>query len=147
MHVKNSAKLTLWINRTIALALAVMVFLLPALLEHYTDLWSFTQAERTGIAVAYYICLLLIMPALWNIDKLLRNILARNVFIRDNVTRIRRICWYCAGVGVVCISAAHLFFPLYFLAVIMFFLALVVNVIKDVMAAAVSIREENDLTI
>ena len=37
--------------------------------------------------------------------------------------------------------------PLVFLAVIMAFLALVVSVVGNVLSAAVSIREENDLTI
>ena len=37
--------------------------------------------------------------------------------------------------------------PLIFLAVIMAFLAMAVSVVKNVMAAAVELREENDLTV
>ena len=61
--------------------------------------------------------------------------------------RIRRIRWCCAWVGLVCLAAGILYPPLLFLAVIMAFLALVVSVVKNVMAAAVELREEHDLTI
>ena len=43
--------------------------------------------------------------------------------------------------------AAFFYPPLVFMTVIMAFLALAVSVVKNVMAAAVEIREENDLTV
>ena len=85
--------------------------------------------------------------ALRCIDRLVVNILAGEVFVRDNVSRIRRIRWCCAWVSLVCLPASFFYPPLCFLAVIMAFLALVVSVVKNVMAAAVEIREENDLTV
>ena len=51
------------------------------------------------------------------------------------------------AVALICLPAAVFYPPLVFMAVIMAFLALVVNVVGSVMNAAVAIREENDLTI
>ena len=68
-------------------------------------------------------------------------------FVDSNIRFIRRIRWCCAIVSVVCLAAGFGYPPLLFLAVIMAFLALVVSVVKNVMAAAVELREENDLTV
>ena len=84
---------------------------------------------------------------MWNIDRLLQCIRQRKVFTWENVRRIHRIRCCCAGVGLICIPAGHFFTALYFLAVIMLFLAFMISVVKDVLSAAVELREENDLTI
>lgn len=142
-----SAKLTLWVNRFIALLLAVMLFLLPRLLDWYCNYRSLTQAERVAILAAFYCCAVVIAVALWNLDGLLRNILMGKVFVPGNVACIRRIQWCCCGVSLICLPAAVVYLPLIFLVVIMAFLCLVVSVVAQVMKAAVAIREENDLTI
>ena len=80
-------------------------------------------------------------------EKLLQSILAQSVFTPENVTRIRRIRWCCAGVSLICLPATLLYLPLLFMVVIMGFLGLVVSVVANVMAAAVESREENDMTI
>jgi hypothetical protein len=80
-------------------------------------------------------------------EKLLQSILAQSVFTSDNVKRIRAIRWCCAGVSLICLPAAFIYLPLFFLVIIMGFLSLVVHVVAQVMAAAVALREENDLTI
>lgn len=147
MNTYRSAKITLWISRVITAVLIAMVFFLPMILRYYTQLWTLRQIDVIAIIIAYLLCLGLILPAMWNIDKLLRNILERRVFIRENIQRIRRVRGCCAGVGLICFPGGHFFFPLYFLAVIMLFLSFIVTVVKDVMAAAVEIREENDLTV
>ena len=80
-------------------------------------------------------------------DRLVSNILHQAVFVTENVRFLRRIRWCCAAVSLVCLIAGLFYQPLLFLAVIMAFLALTVSVVKNVMAAAVEIREENDLTV
>ena len=147
MKKMNSARVTLWISRAITVLLLAMIFLLPVLVRIYGIKWTMNEAAQRAIPIAYYLCLVLILPAMWNIDALLRNILKKQVFIRENVLRIRRVCWCCAGVGLICFPAAHFFTALYFLSVIMLFLAFVIRVVEDVMAAAVELREENDLTV
>ena len=80
-------------------------------------------------------------------DKLLRNILAGEVFVRDNVRGIRRIQLCCGIISLICLPAALSYLPLTFMVIIMAFLFLVVWVVAQVMDAAVTIREENELTI
>ena len=97
--------------------------------------------------MAFYCCAVFVFAALWNMDRLLTAILAEKVFIRKNVTRIRRIQWCCGLVSLICIPATFAYLPLIFMVVIMAFLCLTVCVVTRVMDAAVAIREENDLTI
>lgn len=147
MNNKLSAQISLWVGRVIGALLLAMIFFLPPLLDWYGRCWSMTRLDKWVVAGAYYLCLPGIFTALWSIDRLLCSILRQEVFTGANVERIRKIRWCCAAVGLICLPAGYWFSPLYFLAVIMFFLAFLVSVVKNVMAAAVELREENDLTV
>lgn len=142
-----SARVTLWVNRFLALAVAGMAFALPGLLDWYAGVRQLGPFGGEAITAAYYICCPVVLYALWCIEGLMGNILAERVFVEDNVRRIRRLRWCCVGVSLVCLPAAWFYQPLIFLVVIMAFLALIVSVVKSVIAAAVELREENDLTI
>ena len=106
-----------------------------------------TPVERTAIIIAFYCCTVFIGAALWNIDRLLSEILKGQVFIRRNVRRIRAIGWCCGAVSLICLPASFAYMPLIFMLIVMAFLCLVVSVVAGVMDAAVTIREENDLTV
>lgn len=140
-------RVTLWINRVVALLVAALLPTLPYILRWYATFRALTGREHTAILIAFYCCAIVTAVALWNIDTLLRNILSGQVFIQKNVSCIRRIRWCCAGISLICLPAAFIYLPLFFMVIIMLFLSLVVTVLVRVMAAAVEIREENDLTI
>lgn len=142
-----SAKISLWANRFVAALMVVLVFGLPAILDWYTGFRFLSDTEQRIITVAFYCCVVIISWALWNMDCLLRSILARQVFVRKNVRAIRQIQWCCGLVALVTAVTCFAYLPLIFLAVIMGFLCLVVSVVASVMDAAVTLREENDLTI
>ncbi len=143
----TSARVTLWVNRVIALVVVALIFLLPTVIDWYCTFRTLTGLEQTAIAVAFYCCTVFIGIALWQIDRLLTAILHQQVFIRANVRRIRAIGWCCGTVSLICVPASFAYLPLVFMTVVMAFLCLVVHVVASVMAAAVTIREENDLTV
>ena len=140
-------RITQWVSRCIALLLVVLIFCLPALLDWYMALRPMTELAKNAVTAAFYVCAVIIFFALWNVETLLGSILQGAVFTPENVSRIRRICHCCGGVGLVCIPASVAYPPLVFLVIIMSFLCLMVSVVARVMTAAVAIREENDLTI
>lgn len=147
MTSQASAKCTLWVNRFLAVLMVVLCFFLYDLLVWYRSLRDLPWQVCGAILTGFYLCTPPVMYALWCIEKLLGNILKEDVFILSNVRYIRRIRWCCALVSLVSLGAGMLYPPLLFLTVIMAFLALVVSVVKNVMAAAVELREENDLTV
>ena len=147
MYIPVSAKITLWINRLIALALLVLIFTMPDLLRWYETIRLIGSHVSCVISIAFYCCCVPVAAALWDLDRILRNILAAQIFIAGNVACIRRIRWYCLATALICLPAAFSYPPLIFVFVIMIFLALVVSVLASIMHAAVTLREENDLTI
>ena len=147
MNPKLSAKITLWCNRIVALAVLVLIFFFPRLLEWYQGLRPLGLHGAAAVFFGFYLCVPVVLYALWCIDRLVSNVLAEKIFIQANVRYIRRIRWCCAGVSLICLPAAFFYQPLIFMVVIMAFLALVVSVFKNVIAAAVALQEESDLTI
>lgn len=143
----DSVIVTMWANRLVALILFVLLFSMPALLKWYCQFRVLSGAEQLAITIAFYCCAVVVGIALWSMDRLLCAIRVGKVFIRENVQRIRIIQWCCGSTGLICTPAAFCYYPLIFMVIIMAFLFLVVNVVCRVMDAAVSIREENDLTI
>ncbi len=147
MTSQNSAKITLAVSRIIAALVAVLIFAMPRLLGWYRMLRPLEGFAAQAILWGFYLCVPAVLYALWCMDCLVRNILKKQVFVTANVNWIRAIRWCCSWVCLVCLPAAWFYLPLVFLAVIMAFLALTVGVVKNVMAAAVELREENDLTV
>ena len=141
-------KATLIVNRFLAAVMVALLFGLPRLLQWYETVRpNIRESASLAILIGFYCCALAVFPALWNLDVLLRNILARQIFISRNVTAIRHVRWYCLAVSLICLPAARFYPPLIFMTIIMFFLTLILSVLGEVMAAAVEIREENDLTV
>jgi len=147
MTSQVSAKCTLWCVRVLALAVAVMIFAFPGVLEWYQGLRPLGLHGALAVTVGFYSCVPVVLYALWCMDRLVGNILKMKVFVQDNVRYIRRVRWCCAGVSALCVVPACFYQPLILMVVIMAFLALVVSLVKNIMAAAVELREENDLTV
>ena len=120
---------------------------LPFLLDYYASLWPLPYYSYNAIMIAFYCCAGFVLAALWSLDKVLRNILAEEIFVPSNVRCIRRVQICCGIISLICTPAAVLYAPLWFIVVIMAFLFIVVWVVTQAMDAAVTIREENDLTI
>ena len=140
-------KIALWVNRGVALLVFALLFFLPAILRWYCSIRMLTQLDQQGIMAAFYCCAAVIFVALWNIERLMKSILALQVFTRENVRRVSRVRWCCGIVAAICVAATVCYLPLVFVTVIMAFLCLVISVLVCAMDAAVTIREENDLTI
>lgn len=147
MYIPKSAKLSLIANRLIALVLVLLMILMPSLLNWYSCQRPLGLSASLAIAVAFYFCCVPVGAALWDLDRILRNILASRVFVRQNVRIIRRIRWYCMATGLICLPASVFYSPLIFVVVIMGFLSLVISVLSSIMHTAVEIWEENALTI
>ena len=143
----RAAVTTYRINRFMLVCITLLLFLEPTILKLYCQSRYLSPEEQYSVTGAFYASAVAALYALWNLDRLLKNILSGGVFIRDNVRHIRRVCRCCALVSLFCAPAALFYPPMIFLTVIMGFLCLVVNVVREVMDAAVTIREENDLTI
>lgn len=146
-NTDKSTIATLWINRGMAALIGSLLFFEPALLRWYCSFRYLSVEEIYSITGAFYACAVVSLYALWHLDRMLCSILKYEVFTTQNVNRIRRVRWCCALVSLFCAPAAWYYPPLWCLVVIMAFLCIMVNAVCQVMKAAVTIREENELTI
>ncbi len=147
MQNQTSTKFSLWCSRILAGIVLLLCIAMSDILDWYQSFRPLGVHGAAAIFHGYYLCVPAVGLALWRIDGLLRRILGQQVFVPENVQALRLIRWCCAWVSLVCLLAGGFYQPLLFLAAIMAFLALMVSVVKNVMAAAVELREENDLTI
>ena len=148
MNPRNrSAALTLWANRLLMAAIVGLSFAMPRLVRWYNTLRPLGERSNLALLIAFYLCVPVALFALYNLEKLLGNISAGQVFLRSNVLLIRRVCRCCLLVSAICLPPAFWYPPLIFFCIVMGFLCPVVNVVRCVFDAAVTIREENDLTI
>ena len=147
MNTKKSANLTLWANRCVFSLLLVLIFGMPAMLEWYQGFRPLGLHGAAAVFFGFYLCVIPVGLALWKMETLLKNILSGQVFICQNVRLIRSVRNCSLAVSVVCGGAGCFYQPLLFLWVIMGFLSLVLSVVKNVIAGAVELREENDLTV
>ncbi len=149
MKTQRIIRATLWANRAVAAAVALLIFTLPALLRWYAGLLGYLPSQRDlwAIVIAFWCSAAVIGVALWNMEKLMRNLLQQVIFVRENIRRVRHVQWCCGIVAVICLVSTLFALPMLLFAAIMGFLCLVVSVVASVLDAAVAIREENDLTI
>ena len=147
-HYEFSSRVTLYATRFVTAVMLILLPTFPILVERYHQPFRpLLESERTAILAGFCCSVVAVVLALWNMDRLLCNILKAQLFTTDNVRHIRIVRWCCLAVSIICLCAAFGFPSLFFLAIIMAFLCLVVTVVGQVMKAAVEIREENDLTV
>lgn len=146
-HKIKSARVTLWAIRAVQVLLAVLGLTMPKLLQLYAELRMLDYQAFLAVLAAFYCCGIVASLALLRMDRLVRNIMSGSIFVAENVNLIRKVCRYCGAVSLICIPASVQYPPLIFVVCIMAFLCLVVRVTAELMDAAVSLREENDLTV
>jgi len=147
-NYETSARITLYACRTVAVLAVAMIPSFPMLLNLYAEyLRPLGTVEKIAFLAAFYTSVPAVLLALYEMDRLLKNILEGQLFVIQNVRYIRVIRWCCLEVSLACLGGTFGFPALILLAGIMAFLCLVVTVVGQVMKAGVEIREENDLTV
>jgi hypothetical protein len=79
--------------------------------------------------------------------RLLHRIEIEQVFITANVECLRWISWSCFAGAIICLVSVPYYFPWIFVAVAAAFMGLIVRVIKNIVAQAVELKNESDLTV
>ncbi|MCL2662834.1 MAG: DUF2975 domain-containing protein [Oscillospiraceae bacterium] len=78
---------------------------------------------------------------------LLHQIGSGHVFIAENVAYLRYISWCCFAGAVICIASGFYYIPWFAPGIAAAFVGLIIRVIKNVVAEAVTLQDESDLTI
>jgi len=78
---------------------------------------------------------------------LLQRMSAGSVFVKENVACLRYISWCCFAGAIICFVSALYYVPWLAVGAAAAFMGLIVRVIKNVFAKAVSLQNDADLTI
>lgn len=108
---------------------------------------SALRTLKRSLGLCVYPGSVLGLTALASLMQMLRNIYRGKVFIRQNVVLLRGISWCCFAVAALTLYGCIFYLPMAFLTAAAFFVGIILRVVKNVMQHAVSLREENDLTI
>jgi len=147
---KNSVKLSLIANRVILFlclafaALTPFTFFMNAF-SHFGDI---RLGSEPALLITIYICLIPAILLLLTLDRLLVNIKKDEVFTKQNVKYLRVISWACFVVALILfISGIFVYLPSFIVSVAAGFFGLIIRVVKNVIEAAVDLKNENDFTI
>ena len=149
----NSTVLSLICTRIVAAAVIVCAFFVPGIVGYYTNSQyngreAIAPTGRMQVTAGIYICLLIALFILYMLDRLLSNIRKEEIFIPQNVSYLRGISWACFAMCVPCLLVAVYGSQTFlFIMVAAAFMGLILRVVKNVIEAAVLIKEENDYTV
>lgn len=142
---QTSAKLTRAITWIFCVLLLVLMVFADMLLH-----WFFGFARERTIAiilVTFYTCCPAAWCALYCIDRLLKNIINEAVFVPKTVSYLRILSWCCAFVALACFVSGFLYVPFFIFSLGSAFMMLILRVLKNVLATATELKNENELTI
>lgn len=84
---------------------------------------------------------------IFNLFLLLKNIEKEQIFVQTNTAYLRNISWCCFLGGFISLLSGIYYMPWWIVTVAAAFMGLIVRVVKNILAEAISLKEENDFTI
>ena len=127
------------------LGLVAMAALLPAYLPKHGGFYG--ETLPVGLVALAYVYLIPVAVADGFLVKLLLLVKKRQVFTDKAVSCLRTISWCCFIEAGLLLLGVIYYYVVPILAFIVFFLGLVLRVVKNVIEEATALKAENDFTI
>lgn len=143
---EKSLRLTRALTVTVFVLACAILFLIPIITIWYDDV-SGKPPIMPVLTVCFYLCDILAIIALWELNVLLKNISKQELFTDRNTRCVRIISWCCFGVAAVFAGLSFWRLLALLVAIIAGFVGLILRVVKNMLATAAEMREENDYTI
>ncbi|MCR4759068.1 MAG: DUF2975 domain-containing protein [Oscillospiraceae bacterium] len=151
MDKKWTAAKSLFFSRVLTIASLILsvaaLFCIPVIAEWYDAVSDNAVKIRTVLTVILYLSDICGIFALWQLFRVLENFAKQRVFVKENAACFRLISWCCFGVALLWLVLMYWRFLAFFVAFIAAFAGLILRVMKNMLEAAVELREENDFTI
>ncbi|HNX64256.1 MAG TPA: DUF2975 domain-containing protein [Oscillospiraceae bacterium] len=140
-----SVNLTSVIIKVMFAIFAVALFGMP----YYAKYMNVALSGKVYIPflIAFYFCAAFAFTALFNLNKLLKNIKSEKIFVHENVKYMRILSWCCFAVAIATFILEFWIYHFFVITAAASFFGLILRVLKNVFEEAVKIREENDFTI
>lgn len=135
----KSLMLTVWWMRVALVLWGAFVIIMPTLF--------FQQWVKIDILVLFGIVYIPILIIFYGLHEMLSNIQKGVIFSLQNTACLRLVSWACFFSALFLLVAALRWPVLVLISGVIGFLGLFVRVIKNMLAEAIDIKEENDFTI
>lgn len=153
-NYKKSVIVSIVVCYFLAAVLGCLLFAGPYVFELYMTAYRGFTAEGEALRMlknvfgyCFYPSAVFAGVILYSLLRLLHNIRAERVFIKSNAKHLRNVSWCCFAIAVITLAGGFFYMPFMFVALAGGFIGMLLRVLKNVMQAAIEIREENDLTI
>lgn len=143
---KASLRLTTIINWVAFATVVFLMFFIPVMARWYDDV-SMTPPIFLPLCICLYLSAGQGLVVLLTLGRLLHNLNRDRIFVTQNVTCLRLISWCCFGVALVFLVLAWFRSLGLLVAFAAAFFGLILRVLKNVFARAVTLQEEADYTI
>ena len=143
---KASLRLTTIINWVAFATVVFLMFFIPLMARWYDDV-SMTPPIFLPLCICLYLSAGQGLVVLLTLGRLLHNLNRDRIFVTQNVTCLRIISWCCFGVALVFLVLAWFRSLGLLVAFAAAFFGLILRVLKNVFARAVTLQEEADYTI
>lgn len=151
---KKSVDFSIGVCLFVALILLVLEFAGPSLFHLYMTAYRGIAPDGAAMKMlanafswVFYPASVFAAVILYSLIKLLLSIRDGEVFIIENVKRLKVVSWCCVIIGVIAFIGGIFYLPFVLISCAGFFVGLLLRVLKNVMQKAVEIKEENDLTV
>jgi hypothetical protein len=132
----------------IAIALVLAVVLPFVAQGGFFDNRSLIPTQLVALVLpVYYAFCVPALVALFSLDRLLAAIKRGAVFTPANVRLLRVISWACFAAAVILAVSTVVSIVFGFIALLAVFFGMILRVVKNLFAAAVELKTENDFTI
>ena len=147
----RSITLSVWCATAMIVLVVLTGVALPLRLRLFAEDVSLSEylSDRTMAMVltVYYCFCVPALAALVSTRRILANLRRGVVFDASNVRLLRLISWAALAGGLVCVAGAPVSLAFLAVGLVCGFVGVVMRVVKNLIAAAVDLKAENDLTI
>lgn len=127
--------------------LLALAFTAPWLTKLFIEAFDRPSTVFTPIIATFYCILPFAAGVLCCLGMLLSNIAHEKVFIKQNISLLRAMSILLFVATLIFVAAGCFYMPFFLLALCAAFITLIVRVVKNCFAAAVILKDENELTI
>lgn len=147
--ISQKASITISIIITFALFIAFtgLAIFLPTLLDKYIHFFGKPEHYFSPTLIIFYVGLIPAFIADVSLYLLLVNAKGDKIFTDSSVKYLRIISWCCMAEGVIFFALGFYYYTAFLLSFAALFMGIILRVVKNVIAAAVDIKSENDYTI
>ena len=151
-EIWNSSKsltLSIVVTHVVIVALMLLAALVPFLHDTLLFKGTYLYASKSFLAACPFLygSTITALIILFTLRKLLLNIKKQNVFTRENVSLLRAISWLCYATALILVAGSFTTSTFLIMGLVAGFFGLIIRVVKNVIAAAVELKEEADYTI